>query len=169
LDSDDFVFRYGSIGLIIMILSVGFLVIFPHSFEAFAQEESELAKNTKDFIDTVKGWIYGSVDESMENLDIPDNTLNFTEKEARGIVEAGKKTTDAGIELLREGHGLSGELAQGVLPPEIDPDIIFVLGVLVIGIIVVARHRRLVNDIAYIALGIIVLAIILIILQLNLN
>lgn len=157
-----------------LILTIIFTVIISISIllvvkPAYAQEESELAQQTESFVDTIKGWIYGSVDESMENLEIPENPLNFSADEARSIVDAGKKTTDAGIDLIREGHGLSGELAQGVLPPEVNPDIIFVLGILVIGIIIVVRHRRLVNDIAYIAIGIIVLAVILTVLQLNLS
>lgn len=157
--------------IILIIGGVLILSLFIFSNLAYAQEEakSELESETGNFVDTILNWIYQSTDEGMKKIEIPENELNFTEEEANQIYDRGKKVTGKGIDFLRETHHLSGDIAQGVLPFEVHPDIIFILGLLVIGVILALRHKTLLKDIGYIALGIIIFAVILMIVQLNLN
>lgn len=152
---------------LVIITVLVFIIV---SIPVYAQvEESELQKQAGGIIETLFGWIYETSDEMMEQVNIPDNPLNFTEEEADQIYDQGKKTTDSGVDFLRQLHHLSGDIARGALPFPVSADIIFLLGVLVIGLILAFRHRRTVKDLGYLVIGIVILAVILTILTLNLN
>lgn len=135
----------------------------------YGQSDSELQNEVGGVMDTFLSWIYESTDEQMENLEIPDNELNFTKEEAQNIYNSGKEVTDSGVDFIKKTHHLSGDLAQGALPFPVHPDLIFLLGLLVIGIIMIKRHKTITKDIIYIAIGILVLAVIIAIVQLNLS
>ena len=155
--------------LMAAVLLVIFILVIGFQSGAFAQKEGQLRETAGNIVDTLMNWIFQTVDESTENMEIPENPLNFTDEEARNLIESGKKTGSAGVELIREAHHLSENAAEGLLPWDINPDIIFLLALIVIGIIAVKRHKTLTKDIVYIALGIVILVVIFTILQLNLS
>lgn len=136
----------------------------------YAQEESQLQKEAGNVIGTLLSWIYETADEGMRQVIIPeDNPINFTKEEAVTIYDQGKKTTDSGIDFIKQLHKLSGDLAQGALPFPVSADIIFLISAMVIGLIIAFRHKRTVKDLGYIAIGIIIVAVILTVLTLNLS
>ena len=61
-------------GLIFVIgLAMGTFLIAP----AFAGTDSELQKQTGNIIDQMFSWIYQTTDEAMEDVDVPDNPINY--------------------------------------------------------------------------------------------
>lgn len=159
-----------TMSIVLPLIIVGFLTLIIFVEPAFAQEESELQKQAGNVIGTLLSWIYETADEGMRQVIIPEeNPINFTKEEADAIYDQGKKTTDSGIDFLRQLHHLSGDLAQGALPFPVSADIIFLISVMVIGLIIAFRHKRTVKDLGYIAVGIVIVAVILTVLTLNLS
>lgn len=146
-------------------LTVGFLVFFPHSFEAFAQQEkSQYEDDVYGLLDIMrKGFI--QVFNQATDAPIEENILNTTQQEIDDLRKSSEDTLESFIQVGKNIKTTSQNTSRVLLPWEVDIDILFIVAMIVTGLLVLGFIKPIFKHFIKLTFGILVAIIILIMIQ----